>query len=596
MTTVSPTYAREMQGPEYGMGLDGLLRERSDSVIGILNGVDYDEWDPASDTLIPANYTSDNLAGKAICKRELMDDFGLEGGAKQPLIGIVSRLVGQKGFELVENVMPGLLQERDFSLAVLGSGEPRYEQFFGRLQQAFRDRVCFYRGYSNKLAHWIEAGTDLFLMPSLYEPCGLNQMYSLKYGTVPIVRETGGLADSVELVNPDAGTGTGIVFDHYNDSGLRWAIRSALDLYANRAAAAKDCAQRHGAGFFLGAPGRAVRRPVSPAEPLGMNVIFVEPCFPANQREFVRALHAAGANVIGIGERPVEYLGDEVSGQLVDYVQVRSVVHEPSLLAAVRAVQGKVWVDRLEATVEAHIMAAAAVREATGIPGTSVRTAYLCRDKPAMKEALRKAGIACAQSTRATTPGRGARFCGGGRLSADHQAARGRRRGRHLSRPRCRDARAGNRRIGACRRPGSGDRGVHRRARGLYRHDHDRWQGRARIHHALLPERARGDARALDLAADGRDQSHRCAGLHGGARDDARGDQGARHRHLGNAHGVVLRAQGPEVLGDRLPPARRLSLGRLQRGERVRPLLRVGMRRSCTGVRQRNRRAATPPA
>ena len=234
VTTVSPTYAREMQGPEYGAGLDGLLRERSDSVIGILNGVDYNEWDPASDTLIPANYTIDNLAGKAICKRELMDDFGLKGGAKQPLIGIVSRLVGQKGFELVENVVPGLLQERNFSLAVLGSGEWRYEQFFGRLQQAFRDRVCFYKGYSNKLAHWIEAGTDLFLMPSLYEPCGLNQMYSLKYGTVPVVRKTGGLADSVELVNPDAGTGTGIVFDHYDDSGLRWAIRSGLDLYANR--------------------------------------------------------------------------------------------------------------------------------------------------------------------------------------------------------------------------------------------------------------------------------------------------------------------------------------------------------------------------
>lgn len=135
-----------------------------------------------------------------------------------------------------------------------------------------------------------------------------------------------------------------------------------------------------------------------------MNVIFIEPSFPANQRQFVRALHAAGANVIGIGERPVEYLGDDVRAQLVDYVQVRSVVHEPSLLAAVRAMQGKLWVDRLEATVEAHISAAAAVREASGIPGTSVRTAYLCRDKPAMKETLRNAGIACAQSTRATTP------------------------------------------------------------------------------------------------------------------------------------------------------------------------------------------------
>ena len=135
-----------------------------------------------------------------------------------------------------------------------------------------------------------------------------------------------------------------------------------------------------------------------------MNVIFIEPSFPYNQREFVRGLHAAGANVIGIGERPASYLSDELKDWLGDYVQVRSVVHEPSLLEAVKAVQGMLWVDRLEATVEAHIMAAAAVREAAGIPGTSVRTAYLCRDKPAMKEVLRDAGIPCAQSTRANTP------------------------------------------------------------------------------------------------------------------------------------------------------------------------------------------------
>ena len=135
-----------------------------------------------------------------------------------------------------------------------------------------------------------------------------------------------------------------------------------------------------------------------------MNVIFVEPSFPFNQREFVRGLHAAGANVIGIGERPAGYLPDEVKGWLADYVQVSSVVDEPSLLEAVRAVQNNVWVDRLEATVEAHISAAAAVREATGIPGTSTETAFLCRDKPAMKEALRNAGISCAQSTRASTP------------------------------------------------------------------------------------------------------------------------------------------------------------------------------------------------
>ncbi len=134
----------------------------------------------------------------------------------------------------MQKVLPPLLRERDFALAVLGSGEPRYERFFTLLQKSFRDSVCFYRGYSNKLAHWIEAGCDIFLMPSLYEPCGLNQMYSLKYGTVPIVRETGGLADSVQLVDPKSGSGTGVLFRNYNETALAWAINAALDLYNNK--------------------------------------------------------------------------------------------------------------------------------------------------------------------------------------------------------------------------------------------------------------------------------------------------------------------------------------------------------------------------
>lgn len=233
ITTVSPTYAREIQTPEYGVGLDPLLRERSRTVIGILNGVDYADWNPETDTLIPRTYSSSDLRGKRHCKKVLMSDLGLTGGNEQPLIGVVTRLVGQKGIDLMQQVMPRMLSERDFSLAVLGSGEPRYEQFFSELQAANRERVCFYRGFSNKLAHWIEAGADMFLMPSLYEPCGLNQMYSLRYGTVPIVRGTGGLADSVELVNVAAGSGTGIVFRDYDATGLRWAVNTALDLYAD---------------------------------------------------------------------------------------------------------------------------------------------------------------------------------------------------------------------------------------------------------------------------------------------------------------------------------------------------------------------------
>ena len=234
VTTVSPTYAREILGDEYGMGLNHLLRERTGSLVGILNGVDYAEWDPAIDPLLPANYAPDDLDGKATCKRRLQEELGLALDPERPLIGIVSRLAGQKGFDLVLDVVPHLLTHRDFSLAVLGSGEPRLEERFTWLQQHFPGRAVFYRGFSNKLAHWIEAGSDLFLMPSRYEPCGLNQMYSLKYGTVPIVRETGGLADSVEQVDSAAGTGTGILFRDYDANGLAWAINRALDLYDDR--------------------------------------------------------------------------------------------------------------------------------------------------------------------------------------------------------------------------------------------------------------------------------------------------------------------------------------------------------------------------
>lgn len=236
LTTVSPTYAQEIQGSEYGMGLQDLLRRRSDSLAGILNGVDYGEWNPETDKLIPANYSRKNMAGKNACKAALMQDLELAGGSERPLIGVVSRLTGQKGIDLMQSVLPRLLQQREFALAVLGSGEPAYENFFTNLQRRFRDQVCFYRGYSNKLAHWIEAGSDLFLMPSLYEPCGLNQMYSLRYGTVPIVRQTGGLADSVKLYSPESGTGTGIVFRDYNERALAWGINAALDLYADKAA------------------------------------------------------------------------------------------------------------------------------------------------------------------------------------------------------------------------------------------------------------------------------------------------------------------------------------------------------------------------
>ena len=234
LTTVSPTYAREILGPEYGMGLQDLMQQRRDALVGILNGVDYGEWDPRHDPLIPHNYDARRTSGKQRNKRALLGELGLQSNANLPLIGIVSRLTGQKGLDLVQEVVPAMVERGRFTLAVLGNGEARYEQFFHGLQQRFPGRVCFWRGYNNRLAHCIEAGADMFLMPSLFEPCGLNQMYSLRYGTPPIVRRTGGLADSVQHFDPASGQGTGIVFNDYDVPALRWALDYALELFSDR--------------------------------------------------------------------------------------------------------------------------------------------------------------------------------------------------------------------------------------------------------------------------------------------------------------------------------------------------------------------------
>lgn len=236
LTTVSPTYAREIQEPEYGMGLDDLLRRRSASLEGILNGVDYGEWNPEMDPMIPANYSLQRMAGKKTCKRGLLQEMGLAAEPERPLAGVIARLTSQKGIDLIEQAMPDLLERRSFSLAVLGSGDERHERFFADLQRAYPGRVAFRSGYDNPLAHRIEAGSDLFLMPSRYEPCGLNQMYSLRYGTVPVVRLTGGLADSVRHFEPETGQGDGIVFRDYDANGLRWALETALDLYGDETA------------------------------------------------------------------------------------------------------------------------------------------------------------------------------------------------------------------------------------------------------------------------------------------------------------------------------------------------------------------------
>lgn len=232
ISTVSPTYAREICLPEEGYGLDVNLRERIDGVIGILNGVDYDSWNPATDSTLPARYGIADLRGKQRCKLALLQRAQLQVEPDTPIVGVVSRLAMQKGIDLLMYSLPELLTTRDFGLCVLGSGDTQYVAFFKELMQEFPERVYFLNGYDEPFAHLIEAGSDMFLMPSLYEPCGLNQLYSLKYGTVPIVRKTGGLADSVQ--SWDGAAGDGIVFNDYDAPAVNWALNTALDLFKDK--------------------------------------------------------------------------------------------------------------------------------------------------------------------------------------------------------------------------------------------------------------------------------------------------------------------------------------------------------------------------
>jgi starch synthase len=238
VATVSQTYAQEICAPIGGHGLDEALRARGDVIAGILNGVDYDEWNPAVDTHLPAQYSADDLSGKVQVKRALLQQLKLHVADSTPIIGMVSRLTPQKGFDLLFDALPEIVQQRELAVAVLGSGDVRYEDFFRQLAKRFPERVAFTQGYNEQLAHVIEAGSDMFLMPSMYEPCGLNQMYSLKYGTVPIVRRTGGLADSVQMwdgaTNNGTGAGTGIVFNDFDVPAIRWALHTALDLFKDR--------------------------------------------------------------------------------------------------------------------------------------------------------------------------------------------------------------------------------------------------------------------------------------------------------------------------------------------------------------------------
>ena len=233
ISTVSPRYAQEIQTPEFGEKFDGFLRARRNDLYGILNGVDYDEWNPETDRYLAARFSPEDLSGKRECKRDLLRNFGLPEDLDRPLIGCISRLSDQKGFDLIFDIA-GRMLERGVMFVLLGSGAESYERGFQTLRDARRDQVGVYLGFSNELAHKIEAGADMFLMPSRFEPCGLNQMYSLKYGTVPIVRAAGGLDDTIEHFDRATLRGNGFKFYDYDSSRLLEKIYEALLVYADR--------------------------------------------------------------------------------------------------------------------------------------------------------------------------------------------------------------------------------------------------------------------------------------------------------------------------------------------------------------------------
>lgn len=234
ITTVSRKYSQEIQTSEFGFGLEGVLRDRASTVTGILNGVDYAEWSPESDKFAVAKFSAQDLSGKAKCKQDLLAAFGIsDPDLRLPVIGIVSRFAAQKGFDLISQIMDRLARE-EMIVVALGSGDKPYEDMFVRLNKQFPRKIAVKVAYDNTLAHKIEAGSDMFLMPSKYEPCGLNQIYSLKYGTVPVVRATGGLDDTIEPWNPRTQKGTGFKFAEYSGEALLLTIKEALKVFRDQ--------------------------------------------------------------------------------------------------------------------------------------------------------------------------------------------------------------------------------------------------------------------------------------------------------------------------------------------------------------------------
>ncbi|MGI8466996.1 MAG: glycogen synthase GlgA [Pyrinomonadaceae bacterium] len=233
LSTVSPTYAYEIQQKDFGYGLDWLLRQRSDRLHGIVNGVDYDVWNPATDAEIPAHFDAFNLEGKRENKRALLDKFFLPVDLEKPIFASVTRLTSQKGFELIQQTVAEILATGAYFVA-LGSGDKTYEDFLQKLRDVAPNQVGIYKGYNESLAHLIEAGADIFLMPSKFEPCGLNQMYSLRYGTVPIVRAVGGLEDTVQNFDAVSGAGSGFKFHEFRADKFLEKICESLFVYYDK--------------------------------------------------------------------------------------------------------------------------------------------------------------------------------------------------------------------------------------------------------------------------------------------------------------------------------------------------------------------------
>ncbi|PIE05302.1 MAG: hypothetical protein CSA75_05470 [Sorangium cellulosum] len=233
LTTVSPTYAREIQGPGFGCGLDGVLRSRKDDLWGILNGIDSRVWNPATDPHLPANFSLEDMSGKRVCKAALQREAGLPQRPDVPVIGLVARLTHQKGLDVLAHALRRIL-DLEVQFVLLGTGDPDAEAFFSMVSKQRPTRFHAWIKFDPALAHRIEAGSDFFMMPSRYEPCGLNQLYSLEYGTLPIVRSTGGLADSVENYDEATGGGTGFKLHDLNSGSVYDAVGWAVSTWYDR--------------------------------------------------------------------------------------------------------------------------------------------------------------------------------------------------------------------------------------------------------------------------------------------------------------------------------------------------------------------------